>query len=81
MRLVANIPHPKVKISIMSYMDKWLIEIEGGQYKQTYKISHESVPSVEDVKKLITPELLEGTMSRFNGMHTDFGIAYNGLKK
>lgn len=81
MRLVANIPHPKLKISIMSYMDKWLIEIEGGAYKQTFKVSHEGVPALEDVKKLITEELLNGCMERFNGMHLDFKNAYENLKK
>lgn len=79
MRLVANIPHPRVKISIMSYNDKWIIEIEGGQYRQTYKIGHDSVNGLEDVKKLITDQLLEGTFERFNGMHTDFAEAFKKL--
>lgn len=79
MRLVANISHPRVKIAIMSYNDKWIIEIEGGQYKQTYKIGHDSVNGVEDVKKLITEELLDGTMERFGGMHKDFGDAFKKL--
>lgn len=81
MRLVANIPHPRVRIAIMSYMDKWLIEVEGGAYKQTYKISHEHIPSVEDVKKLVTEELIENTISRFNGMHVDFGKSFEQIKK
>lgn len=81
MRLVANIPHPKVRIAILSYMDKWLIEIEGGAYKQTYKISHESVPGLEEVKMLITDELLQHTMSRFNEMHADFSNAFQRINK
>lgn len=81
MRLVANIPHPRVRIALMSYMDKWLIEVEGGAYKQTYKISHESVPSADDVKKLITEEFIENTIARFNGMHSDFAKAFEQIKK
>lgn len=79
MRLVANIPHPKLKIAVMAYMDKWLIEIEGGAYKQIFKISQENT-SLDDVKKLITPALLNGCMERFNGMHIDFKNAYELLK-
>jgi hypothetical protein len=80
MRLVANIPHPKLKISILSFMDKWIIEIEGGAYKQAFKISHDAIPSEEEVKKLLTEELLQGCMDRFNGMHTDFGRAFQAYK-
>lgn len=64
----------------MSYMDKWIIELEGGAYKQTYKISQEAVPGLDDVKSLITSELIEGTMDRFNAMHKDFGRSFELLK-
>lgn len=65
MRLVETIPHPHCRISIMSYNDKWIIEIEAAQYKQTYKIGHDSVNGLEDVRKLISTDLLAQTLERF----------------
>ncbi|MCC6599188.1 MAG: hypothetical protein IT223_00775 [Crocinitomicaceae bacterium] len=81
MRVVATIPHPHCQISIFSYNEKWIIEIEGGQYRQSYKISQDSVQSVEEVKKLVTPRLLNSTLARFSGMHEDFAEAFQELKK
>lgn len=65
----------------MAYMDKWIIELEGGAYKQTYKISQEAIPSIEDVKRLVSDSLLENSMERFNGMHKDFAQAFELIKK
>lgn len=81
MRIVAQIPHPQLKISIFSWNEKYIIEIEAGQYKQTYKISQDSVDGLEDVKRLCSTELLEGTLERFRAMHNDFNHAFQHLKK
>lgn len=53
--------------------------MEAGQYKQTYKISHDGVSGPDDVKALCTPQLINGTLSRFSQMHGDFHIAYHSL--
>jgi len=80
LRIAGTIPHPQCKISILSWNEKWIIEIEGGSYKQTYKISHESVSGLEDVKKLVTEELLHRTIERFREMHSDFAKAFESIK-
>ncbi len=81
MRIVAQVPHPKLKISIFQYNEKYIIEMEAGQYKQTYKISVDSVDGQEAVKALCTPELIDNTLQRFNGMHTDFATAFKTISK
>jgi hypothetical protein len=80
MRIIATIPHPQLKISIFSYNEKYIIEIEAAQYKQTYKISQDSVNGLEDVKKLCSQTLIDGSMQRFSQMHADFKQAYDQLK-
>lgn len=80
MRLVEVIPHAQCRISIMSYNDKWIIEIEAAQYKQTYKIGHDNVSGLEDVRKLITPGLIGGTLERFRSMHGDFAHSFQQLQ-
>lgn len=80
MRIIAQIPHPDLRIVIMSWNEKYLIEMEAGQYKQTYKISTDSVNGLEGVKALCTPELIQKTLERFREMHTDFAKAFNENK-
>jgi len=79
MRIVATIPHPHMKISIYHYNEKYIIEMEGGQYRQAYKISADSVAGLEGAKALCTPDLIEGTLNRFSGMHADFAKAFQTI--
>jgi hypothetical protein len=81
MRTVATIPHPHIKITIHQYNDKYLIEMEAAQYKQTYKISVDSVDGVEGIKLLCSPEFIQKCMQRFQGMHEEFGQAFAAMKK
>jgi hypothetical protein len=81
MRIIATIPHPQLKISIFLYNEKYIIELEAGQYKQTFKISADSVDGLEGVKRLLTPELLENSLVRFSGMHTDFKKSFDQTKQ
>jgi len=81
MRIVAHIPHPQIKISIFQYNDKYLIEMEAAQYKQTYKISVDSVDGIEGIKKLCTGELIKNSMLRFSSMHEDFLKSYSIYKE
>lgn len=79
MRIIAQVPHPQIKISIMMWNDKYIIEMEAGQFKQTYKISIDSVSGVDGVKALCTPDLINGTLQRFSLMHQDFSTAFKTL--
>jgi hypothetical protein len=79
MRIVAQVPHPQMKISIFAWNEKYIIEMEAGQYKQTYKISQDSVAGLDAVKELCTPELISGTLARFSAMHSDFHLAYQTI--
>jgi hypothetical protein len=79
MRIVAQVPHPQMKISIFSWNEKYIIEMEAGQYKQTYKISHDSVSGVDAVKALCDDALVQGTLQRFSLMHADFHNAYQKI--
>lgn len=81
MRIIATIPHPQLKISIFLYNEKYIIEIEGGQYKQSFKIGADSVAGLEGVKALITSELLDNCMARFSGMHADFKKSFEQIGK
>jgi len=81
MRLVAEIPHDRYKISIFNYNQKFVIKIELGQFEQIFKIGELDVTSIDDVKNMITPELLSNCLQRFIQMRSDWENGFNNKNK
>lgn len=77
MRLVKDIPHDRYKIQVFNYNGKYIVKIELGQFEQTYKIGETDVYGLEDVEKMITPELLSNCLKRFMEMRTEWEMAFN----
>ena len=77
MRIIANIPHPKLTISIFSMNDKYQVKFEAGPMEQTYKFSHSEVEGVEGIKRLVDDVFLEQILNRFNDMF----LAYKAAKE
>lgn len=76
MRLVKDIPHERYKIQVFNYNSKYILKIELGQFEQTYKIGDTDVYGVEDVERMITPELLSNALKRFVEMRADWEVAF-----
>ena len=72
MRIIGNIPHPKITISIFSMNDKYQIKFEAGLMEQIFKISHSEVSGIEGINKLVDDAFLEKIMERFNEMYLSF---------
>ncbi len=72
MRVIANIPHPKISITVFSMNDKYQIKFEAGPMEQIFKIPHSEVNGVEGIKQLIDDVFLEKVMERFNEMYLSF---------
>ena len=72
MRVIGNIPHPKMSISIFSMNDKYQIKFEAGPMEQIYKIAHSEVNGIEGIEKMIDEEFLEKILLRFNEMYLAF---------
>jgi hypothetical protein len=68
MRIIANIPHPRLTINIFSMNDKYQIKFEAGTMEQTYKIPHSEVEGVEALKKMVDDAFLNEVLNRFNDM-------------
>lgn len=79
MRVIEEIPHPQLKITIFSWNEKYILKVEAGQYEQSYKISELDVVGVDEVKEMITPEFLEKVMTRFTAMSNDFLTEFRKL--
>ena len=80
MRVLAELPHPDCKITILSMNQKFIIKFEKGIYEQTYKLSELDITEgVNGVFKLIDNEFIVAITERFAQMRTDFNKAYTRL--
>jgi hypothetical protein len=72
MRVVEDIQHPEMKITLLSWNSKYLIKFEKGDFEQTYKISEMDVADDKAAKALIDDEFLEAVTNRFQDMRDAF---------
>lgn len=79
MRILKDIPHERFKIQLLHYNGKYILKIEIGQFEQTYKIGELDVNTLEDVEKMITPELLSNCLKRFVEMRSDWDKSFQSL--
>jgi hypothetical protein len=79
MRIIGNIPHPTITISIFAMNDKYQIRFEAGPMEQIFKISQTEVNGVEGINKLVDEEFLKKIMERFNEMYLSFKDAKERL--
>ena len=72
MRTVFEIPHSVYKITVFVWNEKYLIEIENGPFKQSFKIPLENISSEEKVKAILDEKFLEELDNQFQQMHENF---------
>jgi hypothetical protein len=69
MRVVADIPHPEIKITLLAWNGKYLIKLELGPFEQTYKVSEmELAGGDEEVKTWIDTDFLQNSIELFLAM-------------
>ncbi len=77
MRIIAELPHPDFKISILSMNQKFIVKIEQGTMEQSYKIPEmDLTDGVNSVFELLDEEFLKTVSTRFAQMHQDFKSSY-----
>jgi hypothetical protein len=77
MRIIDQIPHESMTISIFQMNDKFTVRFEAGPMEQSFKFMIEDVKSPENLKKLITPEFIDSTRKRFNDMFLQLKSVYS----
>lgn len=81
MRIVGNIPHPYVKITVFALNMRYSVKLEMGQVEQTYKIRHSDViENLDDLSKLVDEQLIEDCIAHFSKMHKSMEDAYKRLR-
>ena len=71
MRILGQIDHPVLKITVMHLSDKYVLKIENALLEQTYKIREaDEVRGLKDVSKLVDEPFLKECIERFHAMNT-----------
>lgn len=77
MRVLAELPHPDFKITIMSMNQKFIIKTEKGVYEQIYKVADmDLLKGIDSVFELLDEEFLNKINQRFKEMNRDFKANY-----
>lgn len=72
MRVIDEIPHPRLKIQILSYNAKYIVKVELGQFEQSFKIGELDVMGLDDVKNMVNEEFLAECVKRFVSMRENW---------
>jgi hypothetical protein len=81
MRVVADIPHEVMKITVFHWNEKYIVKFEVGLYEQTYKFGTSDSVTLEQVRKVVSQEFCDRVLDRFKEMRSDFGNALQMDKK
>jgi len=70
MRIVGDIPHPTLKITLFLHDSKYSVKFESGLYEMTYKFrSGEEIDSVEAIKAIVDQQFIAEVMEALPKMH------------
>ena len=69
MRVLSEIPHPAVKITVFAWNGKYIIKLERGAFEQTYKISEMDIMDEADIPKLLDETFINNALQRFSEMN------------
>ncbi len=68
MKVIGEIPHPELKITIFHWNNRYLIKLEAGPFEQTFKIEEYDLSSEEDIKSIVNEEFIQQSIIRFSDM-------------
>jgi hypothetical protein len=77
MRIIAELPHPEFKISILNMNQKFIVKIEQGTLEQSYKVPEmDLTDGVNSIFELLDETFLASVAGRFAEMRKDFKETY-----
>lgn len=70
MRIIGEIQHPSLKITIFKMGERTSVKIENERYEQTYKLGAEDrLSNVETIERWMDAHFLENVQKTFQQMH------------
>ncbi len=79
MRVVKEIPHPDLKITVFHWNNRYLVKLEAGLLEQTYKIQEYDVSSEQDVIELLDSDFINKVVTIFHQMNDCLGDSLSRL--
>jgi hypothetical protein len=77
MRIIAELPHPEFKISILNMNQKFIVKIEQGTLEQSYKTDEmDLTDGINSIFEFLDEEFLKTVSARFSEMRKDYQKAY-----
>ena len=77
MRVIKEINHPRCRISVFSWNDKYIIKFEKGHLEQSYKVSELDLLGDEHFSSILNESFINAVIERFDNMAADFNHAMN----
>jgi hypothetical protein len=68
MRIVGNIPHPKMTITVFMMNEKFIVKFEAGPMEQVYKFSQGKIAGMEHVQKIVDEQFQNEVLKKFGEM-------------
>ena len=80
MRLLGQIPHPDLTITVFKSGNKYILKFEAGPFEQSYKFFEaDRLNSFEDVQRLVNDDLLKEIYLVFDQMNLKYQIMSGGI--
>jgi hypothetical protein len=77
MRIVGQIEHPVIKITVMQMNNRYVLKLEANMLEQTYKFNEDdNLRSMADIEKIVDETFLNECIKRFSDMNKSRGEAY-----
>lgn len=73
MRILGQIPHPQLMISVFKSNNKFILKFDIGPFEQSYKFLESSeIDSLEAIQKIVTEEFIAKVFSVFDQMNESY---------
>ncbi|MBK8955776.1 MAG: hypothetical protein IPM34_09480 [Saprospiraceae bacterium] len=79
MRILGQIPHPQILISVFKSNNKFILKFEVGPFEQVYKfLESPELTSFEDVAALVSEDFLKDVFHFFDQMNVRYRSCISG---
>lgn len=69
MRIVAEIPHPEFKITVLHHQNRYTIQVENGSLSQHYRYRQQpGLEQASEIEKLVNPVFINEVTAVFKAM-------------
>lgn len=82
MRTIADIPHPRCKISVFYMNGKYIVKVEKSNLEQIFKIPETDLfAGADDIPALFDEKMMTRILERFREMATDLQASLSAYTK